>query len=253
MAIETLQTPKGWTPIACQTEDSQDAENVTEYAKISGTEMYYQVMRQSGLYTPPEYESTRWYLIAFMLHSNGSMTDVHCYSKDSANQPAFPAAFTSTSGGTGSSTPTTMSKIEQIQAALNAKYAANLTVDGKWGPNTCSAALAYQKNIVGISGSSLTTGFFSKLGLPTTWATEFKSSCASSSGGGDAPVPPPPPPVPESTFPWMYVLLGAAGGSLIGLAGKKTVLKRSKVKPAVVGIGGALAGAVGGYLYGRNR
>jgi hypothetical protein len=25
------------------------------------------------------------------------------------------------------------------------------------------------------------------------------------------------------------------------------------VKPAVVGIGGALAGAVGGYLYGSNR
>lgn len=188
-----------------------------------------------------------------------SDADNYLYFKFSANDGsgyfwAFPDELDCPSPGGTSTGTTTVAKVKQIQAALNAKYASNLTVDGKWGPNTCSAALAYQKNIVGISGSSLTTGFFSKLGLPTTWATEFKSSCAAHAGGGDTPVPPPPlPPVPGYQFPWMYVLLGAAGGSLIGLAGKKTVLKRAKVKSAVVGIGGALVGAVGGYLYGRNR
>lgn len=182
MAIETLNTPKGWTRMSCQDEDAQDAAVVSDITKISGTEMYYQTMRQSEQYTPPNYNTTRWYLIAFMMHSNGSMEDLHCYYKDSATQPSFPAVFPAT----------------------------------------------------------------------TTIPSTGTSSGGKTSSGGSTSLVVEEPVVAVSAFPFTYVLVGAAGGALIGLAGKKTVLKKKKaVKPATAAAVGAVAGAIGGYLYGR--
>lgn len=164
---------------------------------------------------------------------------------------------------TGSShaptTSTTKLKIKEIQNKLNYYYKEHpyypLVVDGVFGPKTCFAAYGYQKKVTTYKGSNLTGEFFTKLGLPEVYTTHFKSSCASWFGD-EIPddVPPPPPPVPSAPFPWLEMLIGAAGGTLVGLAGKKTVLKKQKkVKSWHAGVGGALLGALGGFIAGKMR
>lgn len=169
-------------------------------------------------------------------------------------------------------TPTTSagdinkSNIRSIQKALNSKYRSHsyypLVVDGKWGPKTCTAAFGFQSTLPGVTSTGeLTADFFLALGLPEAWAAtgKYGDSCASyyQKGVTPAPVPKPEEPVIEpvpSTFPWMETLIGAAGGSLIGLAGKKTVLKkRTRLKTWHAGVGGALLGAIGGFIWGKNR
>lgn len=154
---------------------------------------------------------------------------------------------------------TTADKVRQIQRALNTKYTKHpnypLAVDGKWGPKTCAAAYGYQKDVVGYGGGDLVGSFFTKLGLPEVWTTHFKNSCLSWHGDVPTPTPTPAPePVPASKpFPWKLMLVGAAGGGLVGLAGKKTVLKKTRVKTWQAGIGGALLGALGGFVAGKMR
>jgi hypothetical protein len=167
-----------------------------------------------------------------------------------------------------------------------------LAVDGKFGPKTCYAAYDYQTRGLGISGSTLTPQFFASFGWDgAAWSAAYGSNCSSyysqydgglsggetpvetpveqpvkppvqngggGGGGGGEPVveepePPPLPPV-SSPFPWLAMLIGAAGGALIGLAGKKTVLKKQKrIKPAYTALGGAALGAVGGLIVGKMR
>jgi hypothetical protein len=85
------------------------------------------------------------------------------------------------------------------------------------------------------------------------WTTHFKNSCLAYYDGGPTVKPPEEPMVYTVPFPWKEMLIGAAGGSLIGLAGKKTLLKKSRVKAWQAGVGGALLGAVGGYIAGKMR
>ena len=63
----------------------------------------------------------------------------------------------------------------------------------------------------------------------------------------------PEPVVEAKPFPWWMTALGALAGSLVGLAGKKTVLKKTKVKAWQAGVGGALLGALGGFIAGKLR
>jgi hypothetical protein len=166
---------------------------------------------------------------------------------------------------TGSSKPATgtgnAAKIKQIQQKLNFYYQKHpnypLTIDGSFGPKTCLAAYGFQQEATGYIGSNLIGEFFTKLGLPEVWTTGFKSSCASWYGDFQptpGPTPPAPEPAPVSTpFPWMEVLVGAAGGGLIGLAGKKTVLKKTKLPTVAAGVGGAVLGALGGFVAGKMR
>ena len=164
----------------------------------------------------------------------------------------------------GASKPATSSstadKVKQVQRALNSKYPKHayypLAVDGKWGPKTCHAAYGFQKDVVGYSGGTLLGDFFVKLGLPQVWTTSFKNACLSWHGDqpAPAPAPEPAPAAPEGKpFPWLATLVGAAGGSLVGLAGQKTVLKKTKVKPWQAGVGGAVVGAIGGFVVGKLR
>lgn len=164
---------------------------------------------------------------------------------------------------TGASKPATSSstsdKVKQVQKALNTKYPKHqyypLAVDGKWGPKTCYAAYGFQKDVVGYGGGTLLGDFFVKLGLPQVWTTSFKNACLSWHGDQPAPTPTPAPePVVEAKpFPWGMTALGALAGSLVGLAGKKTVLKKTKVKAWQAGVGGALLGALGGFIAGKLR
>jgi peptidoglycan hydrolase-like protein with peptidoglycan-binding domain len=176
---------------------------------------------------------------------------------------AWPIEVDCSSSGS-SKTPTestTAAKVRDIQKKLNIKYTKHanypLTVDGKFGPKTCAAAYGYQKDVNGYSGGTLLGPFFTTLGLPEVWTTHFKNSCLSWYGDVPAPEPTPKPePTPEPVpvakpFPWKLMLVGAAGGSLIGLAGQKTVLRNTKVKAWQAGVGGALLGAVGGLIAGK--
>ena len=256
MTIETVSTPVGWTKIGLDTQDFlYQSEQVSAVSKVTGSSIYFQSMFQSGTLAPPEYEKTRWYLFVFSRSSNGNTDPEALFAKDAVDQPYFPVYFpesTSTGGGTTPAQPS----VTAVQQALNAHYNAKLTVDNKWGPNTCKAAFAFQKNVVGVTGKELTAAFFTKLGLPETWVTTFKSACASYYSSGVTPPVPPVPPVPPtpSTFPWLSTLVGAAGGSLIGLAGKKTVLKKkARVKTWHAAVGGALLGALGGFFVGKAR
>lgn len=257
MAITTLNTPAGWTKITTPTQDMVDAEYVTEWAPVAGTSSYVQAMKQSNELSE---ETPRWYLLAALLHGDKSLSDYHYFYKDSASQPAFPVAFVYGGGSSsGGSTTPPSTTVQDIQRALNNKWKTHanypLVVDGKFGPKTCSAALGYQKSVVGVAGTKLTTKFFTMLGLPSSMATTYGSSCVPSGGGGgeDEPEPVPPPiPVP-STFPWKETLIGAAGGTLVGLAGKKTVLKKAKIKSWQAGVAGALVGALGGFIAGKMR
>jgi len=167
----------------------------------------------------------------------------------------------STGSSKAPTTSTTSAKVKEIQKALNSKYNKHehypLAVDGKWGPKTCFAAYGFQKDVVKYSGGNLLGQFFVKLGLPEVWTTHFKNSCLSWHGDEPAPTPDPAPtpePVLESKpFPWASTLVGAAGGSLVGLAGQKTVLKKTRVKAWQAGVGGALIGALGGFVAGKLR
>lgn len=164
---------------------------------------------------------------------------------------------------TGSSkAPTTSStklKVMDVQKKLNIKYTKHqyypLKVDGVWGPKTCFAAYGFQKDVVGYSGGTLLGDFFVKLGLPEAWKTGFQNSCLS--WHDDQPAEEKKPAeevvVPGKPFPWLATAVGAAGGSLIGLAGQKTVLRKTRVKAWQAGVGGALVGALGGFIAGRMR
>jgi hypothetical protein len=189
-------------------------------------------------------------------------------------------------GGTGSGISTGGDdNVRQIQTALNYAWKGHkfypLAVDGKFGPNTCYAAFDYQTRGLGVGGSNLTPQFFASFGWDgNVWASQYGGGCAAyysaydggasggdtpvadkdgSGGGGGTPVkkeePPPVPPLPEvKPFPWLAMLVGAGGGALIGLAGKKTVLKKQKrIKPAYAALGGAALGAVGGLIVGKMR
>jgi len=175
---------------------------------------------------------------------------------------AWPIEVPCTSSG--SSKPSTASatalKVKQVQTRLNLHYKEHpyypLAVDGKWGPKTCTAAYGFQKKIVGYGGGTLVGNFFVKLGLPEVWTTPFKNSCTSwyqDVAPTPAPEPEPEPEPVSAPFPWKEMLIGAAGGSLIGLAGKKTLLKKSAVKTWQAGAGGALLGALGGFVAGKMR
>lgn len=166
---------------------------------------------------------------------------------------------TSTGSSKAPTTDTTALKVKDVQKRLNLHYQKHpyypLTVDGHWGPKTCFAAYGFQKSVVGYGGGTLLGSFFTKLGLPEVWTTHFKNACTSWYADVPAPGPgPSPEPVVSSApFPWMEVLVGAAGGSLIGLAGKKTVLKKTRVKTWQAGVGGAVLGALGGFVAGKVR
>ena len=280
--MELFNTPSGWTRIS-MVDDVLDAETLTEFAPVGNGGVYFQTMRQSAEYTEGNgYESNRWYLLLVSKDAQHGTEIQAIYAKDAATQPYFPVNVTLSSNSTtttGGGTTTAQPSVTAVQQALNAKYNAKLNVDNKWGPNTCKAAFAFQKNVVGVTGTSkLTTAFFRNLDLPEEWVNTFGSACVSyysGSGGGtstvktysktcpngtkltwtsaqteptcpDAPVP--------STFPWLSTLVGAAGGSLIGLAGKKTVLKKKpKVKTWHAAVGGALLGALGGFFVGKAR
>jgi len=175
---------------------------------------------------------------------------------------AWPDEVPCTSSGSSKAptTDTTALKVKEVQKKLNLNYQKHvyypLAIDGKWGPKTCFAAYGYQKSIVGYGGGTLLGSFFTKLGLPEVWTTHFKNSCTSwyQDVPGPGPSPEPGPiVVPSAPFPWMEVLVGAAGGGLIGLAGKKTVLKKSRVKTWQAGVGGAVLGALGGFIAGKVR
>lgn len=141
-------------------------------------------------------------------------------------------------------------KVKEVQSRLNTQWKPSplLAVDGSWGPMTCKAAYDFQVAKTGYKGGSLLGPFFVALGLPEVWTSHFVNACAA--WHGDVPGPTPKPDVPEPTtpFPWSKVLMGAAGGSLVGLAGKKTVLKKSKLRTWQVGVAGAVIGALGGYV-----
>ena len=262
--MELFNTPSGWARISV-VDDVVDAEPVTDFYPVGNGGVYFQTMRQSAEYTEGNgYESNRWYLLLVSKDVQHGTEIQAVYAKDAATQPSFPVNVTLASGGTttgGGSTAPAQPDVKAVQSALNAHYGSKLTVDGKWGPNTCKAAFGFQKNVVGVTGKELTTAFFRNLGLPETWVNTFKSVCASyynagtSSGGNTKPTPPVPPvPPTPSAFPYVSTLVGAAGGSLIGLAGKKTVLKKkTKIKTWHAAVGGALLGGLGGFLVGKMR
>ncbi len=175
---------------------------------------------------------------------------------------AWPDEVACTSSGSSKAptTDTNALKVKEVQKKLNANFQKHiyypLAIDGKWGPKTCFAAYGYQKSAVGYGGGTLLGSFFTKLGLPEVWTTHFSNACAS--WYGDVPGEKKeevivPPVAPSAPFPWKEMLIGAAGGSLIGLAGKKTLLKKSRVKTWQAGVGGAVLGALGGFIAGKVR
>lgn len=171
---------------------------------------------------------------------------------------AFPDEVDCSSPSKAATTDTLKDRIKQVQGRLNLKYKDHqyypLAVDGVWGPKTCFAAYSYQKKVVDYSGSTLLGAFFVALGLPEVWKANFGSSCTSwyldtpPSGGGTTVTEEPAPPVTAAAFPWKHILLGAAGGALVGAAAKKSVLKKSRARLWQTSVAGALVGALGGFV-----
>jgi lysozyme family protein len=85
----------------------------------------------------------------------------------------------------------TKNKIKQIQQALNSGTGATLSVDGVWGPRTCSACYAHQTSLGITDEQKLLPEFFESLGLPASYEIAFRDACKPWYAGAQAAGPTP--------------------------------------------------------------